>query len=100
EDNPADAELTVRALRKYNLANSLEVVTDGEQALDFLFSTGPYAQREVANGPRLILLDLKLPKVDGIEALRRLKRDPRTQSIPVVVLTSSRAQRDVVESYQ
>lgn len=100
EDNPADAELTVRALKTHNLANHLEIVRDGAEALDFIFATGAHADRHVQNTPKVILLDLKLPKVDGIEVLRRIKADERTRAIPVVVLTSSREERDVVESYQ
>ncbi|MCZ7542862.1 MAG: response regulator [Anaerolineae bacterium] len=99
EDNPDDVELTLHALRKHNLANRIEVVRDGAEALEFLFATGAYAGRNVENGPRVILLDLKLPKVDGLEVLRRVKADPRTRRIPVVMLTSSREERDIVESY-
>lgn len=100
EDNPTDAELCIRALKKSNLANKLVWVKDGAEALDFLFATGAYSGRQVANGPKVILLDLRLPKVDGMEVLRRVKNDERTRSIPVVVLTSSREDRDIVESYQ
>lgn len=100
EDNPNDVELTLRVLRQHNLANHIEVVRDGAEALDFIFCTGAYAQRNIENGPKLVLLDLKLPKVDGLEVLRRIKTDPRTQMTPVVVLTSSREERDLVESYQ
>lgn len=100
EDNPTDAELTVRALKKSNLANNLVWVKDGAEALDFIFATGAYSERKVANGPKVILLDLRLPKVDGMEVLRRIKNDERTRTIPVVVLTSSKEDRDVVESYQ
>jgi CheY-like chemotaxis protein len=100
EDNPADAELTVRALRKQNLANRLHVVHDGAEALEFVFATGAYAARRIEQAPRVVLLDLKLPKVDGLEVLRRMKADPRTRRIPVVVMTSSREERDVVESYE
>ncbi|GAB4440118.1 MAG: response regulator [Anaerolineae bacterium] len=99
EDNPDDVELTLHALRKHNLANRIEVVRDGAEALEFVFATGAYAGRNVENGPRVILLDLKLPKVDGLEVLRRVKADPRTRRIPVVMLTSSREERDIVESY-
>lgn len=100
EDNPNDLELTQRALRKANLANNIHVARDGAEALDFLFCEGPYANRQIEDGPKVILLDLKLPKVDGLEVLRRIKTDDRTKSIPVVVLTSSKEQKDVVESYQ
>ncbi len=100
EDNPTDAELCIRALKKSNLANKLVWVKDGAEALDFLFATGAYSGRQVASGPKVILLDLRLPKVDGMEVLRRVKNDERTRTIPVVVLTSSREDRDIVESYQ
>lgn len=100
EDDPEDLELTLRALRKFNLANRVQVARDGEEALDFIFCTGPHAARRMGDGPSVILLDLKLPKIDGLEVLRRVKSDPRTKVIPVVVLTSSKEQRDVIESYQ
>jgi len=100
EDNPTDAELAMRALKKSNLANKLVWVKDGAEALDFIFATGAYAQRSVMNGPKVILLDLRLPKVDGMEVLRRVKEDARTKAIPVVVLTSSKEDRDVAESYE
>ncbi len=99
EDNPNDVELALHALKKNNIANRIEVVRDGAEALEFLFATGAYADRQNAENPRVILLDLKLPKVDGLEVLRQIKADPRTRAIPVVVLTSSREDRDVVESY-
>jgi len=99
EDNPTDAELTMRALRKGNLANHITWVKDGAEALEFIFRSGAYAGRPDQN-PRLILLDLKLPKVDGIEVLKRLKADDRTRAIPVVMVTSSAEGRDVAESYQ
>jgi two-component system, response regulator len=99
EDNPDDVDLTLHAFRKHNLANRIQVARDGAEALEFIFCTGAYAQRRLDNGPRLILLDLKLPRVDGFEVLRRLKADPRTRMIPVVVLTTSGEDRDVVESY-
>ncbi len=99
EDNRADAELTVRALKTHDLASHLAIVRDGAEALDFIFATGAYAGRRVRDTPKLMLLDLKLPKVDGIEVLRRVKGDERTRAIPVVVLTSSREERDVVETY-
>jgi two-component system response regulator len=100
EDNPDDVELTIHALKKHNLANHIEIVRDGAEALDFLLCTGPYAGRNSDDGPRVVLLDLKLPKVSGLEVLRRIKADPRTQAIPVVVVTSSREDRDIVESYE
>ncbi|HEX4987083.1 MAG TPA: response regulator [Burkholderiales bacterium] len=99
EDNPTDAELAMRALRKKNMANSLVWVKDGVEALDFIFCKGQYAGRP-SSRPKLILLDLKLPKVDGIEVLRTLKSDPATRTLPVVMLTSSHEERDIVESYQ
>ena len=100
EDNSQDLELTLRALSKSNVANRLEVARDGAEALEFVFCEGRHAGRKTGDGPKLILLDLKLPKIDGLEVLRRIKGDPRTRIIPVVVLTSSKEQRDVVESYQ
>ena len=100
EDNPNDAELALRALKKNNLANNVVVVGDGEEALDFVFARGQYAHRKIENGPRVILLDLKLPKVDGLEVLRLIKFDPRTRAIPVIVLTSSKEEKDIVESYK
>src|SRR6266705_2357381 len=99
EDNPNDVELTLRALQKHNLANKVFVVKDGAEALDFMFAAGAYSQRKIENRPKVVLLDLKLPKVDGIEVLRRLKKDGRTQNIPVVMLTSSQEERDVVVTY-
>jgi len=99
EDNPTDAELTMRALRKKNLANNLVWVKDGVEALDFIFCKGQYENRPNLT-PRLILLDLKLPKVDGIEVLRAIKADAKTRTVPVVMLTSSHEERDIVESYQ
>jgi CheY-like chemotaxis protein len=100
EDNPNDLELAIHALRKHNLANHIEVVRDGVEALEFIFASGRYSYRNVQNGPKMILLDLKLPKVDGLEVLRQVKADARTKHIPIVVLTSSREERDIVESYQ
>jgi CheY-like chemotaxis protein len=100
EDNPNDVELAVHALRKQHLANRIQVASDGAEALEFIFCTGPYADRRIEDGPKVIMLDLKLPKVDGLEVLRQIKADPRTRHIPVVVLTSSHEERDVVESYQ
>jgi len=100
EDNPNDAELAMRALRKHNLANRVMHVADGAEALDYLFARGPFVGRDVGERPRLILLDLKLPKVDGLEVLRAVKSDPRTALTPVVVLTSSKEDRDLVETYK
>lgn len=100
EDNPHDLELTMRALKKGNLANSITAVRDGAEALDFIFARGKYAERNVSNGPRVIFLDLKLPKVDGIEVLRAVKADERTQKIPIVIITSSAEERDRIESYK
>ena len=100
EDNPNDVEMTLYAFEQYRLSNRIHVARDGAEALDFIFGAGAYAGRNVEEVPRVILLDLKLPKVDGIEVLRRLKGDRRTRAIPVVVMTSSREERDVVESYR
>jgi CheY-like chemotaxis protein len=100
EDNPDDVELTVHALRREKLANEITVVRDGEEALDFIFCRGPYANRSFQNPPRLILLDLKLPKIEGLDVLRAIKGDSRTHAIPVVIMTSSREERDLVESYK
>jgi CheY-like chemotaxis protein len=100
EDNPNDLELALHAFRRNNLANRVQVVRDGAEALEFLFCTGAYANRDARQAPKVILLDLKLPKIDGLEVLRRLRSDERTHLIPVVVLTSSREGRDVADSYQ
>ena len=100
EDNPADVELTLRGLRSNHLGNRIELARDGEEALDFLFCRGPHSGRSFDHPPRLVLLDLKLPKVDGLEVLAQVKSDPRTRAIPVVVLTSSREEKDLVESYR
>ncbi len=101
EDNETDAELTIRALKKNNLANKLVWAKDGAEALDFIFGKGKYSERDMEKGlPRLILLDLRMPKVDGLEVLQTLKADERTKMIPVVVLTSSKEDRDIVESYE
>jgi CheY-like chemotaxis protein len=99
EDNPNDVELTLHALKKNHIANRIHVVRDGAEALDFLFASGAYADRQVEEAPKVILLDLKLPKVDGLEVLKQVKGDGRTRSIPVVVLTSSREERDLMQSY-
>jgi len=100
EDNPSDAELTIRALKKNNLANKVHHVKDGDEALDFIFARGNYANRKIENAPKVILLDLKMPKVNGIEVLRALKEDARTKKIPIVVLTSSKEDPDIQECYQ
>ncbi len=100
EDNPDDEILTLRALRKNNVLNQIVVAHDGVEALDYLFATGAYAGRDTSVMPQVILLDLKLPKVDGLELLRRLRADDSTRLIPVVVLTSSDEERDLVESYK
>jgi CheY-like chemotaxis protein len=99
EDNETDAELTIRALKRKNLANNLVWVKDGEEALEFIFASGRYSRREVQDLPKLVLLDLRMPKVDGMEVLRKIKADPRTNKIPIVVLTSSKEDEDIVESY-
>ena len=100
EDSPYDAELTIRELKRHHLANKLVHLKDGAEALDFIFGTGAYASRDTSQHPKVVLLDLKLPKVDGLEVLRAMKTDSRTRKIPVVVMTSSQEQRDVVDSYQ
>src|SRR4030043_2069968 len=99
EDNPNDAELAIRALKEYNFANKLMWLKDGVEALDFIFAQGQYADRSVEEVPKVILLDLKLPMVDGLEVLEKIKSDTRTKSIPVVVLTSSSEERDIITSY-
>jgi len=99
EDSPEDVEITLRAFQKFDLANKVHVVRDGEEALECLFSTGRYNGLVACSNTRLILLDLKLPKVDGNEVLQRCKSDPRTKNIPVVVLTSSREERDLIDTY-
>jgi two-component system response regulator len=100
EDNPGDAELIIRALRKVNLANHLVHVKDGEEALDFIFATGSFSGREKKNVPRVILLDIKMPKVDGIEVLRQIKANSETKRIPVVIMTSSKEEQDIIRSYE
>jgi CheY-like chemotaxis protein len=100
EDNPDDVELTLRALKKGRIMNEIVVVRDGVEALDYLFGTGIYADRDTSLIPAVILLDLKLPKIDGLEVLRRVRADEQTRLLPVVILTSSKEQQDVVNSYQ
>jgi two-component system response regulator len=100
EDNDDDAELALRALRKSQLANSIHRVRDGEEALDFLFCRGEYSGRHFDNAPNLVLLDLKLPKIDGLQVLAQIKADLRTKAIPVVMLTSSKEERDMIAGYQ
>lgn len=99
EDNPNDREMTLRALKRSNVANNVVTAGDGEEALDFLFARGQYSGRKVDDAPRVVFLDLKLPKVDGIEVLRMMRNDPRTRTIPVVIITSSAEERDRVASY-
>jgi CheY-like chemotaxis protein len=100
EDDPEDLELTMRALSDEHVCNRIQVARDGEEALDFLFCRGAHSERDPNNHPKLILLDLKLPKVDGLEVLEQIKRDPRTRAVPVVILTSSRQEQDLVQGYQ
>lgn len=100
EDNPHEAELTIRSLKKHNLANKLVHINDGADALDFIFSKGDYANRENSKNPKLIILDLKLPKVGGLEILRQIKADELTKMIPVVILTSSQEDKDIIESHK
>ena len=100
EDNPDDADLTLRALRKNNISNKVDVVTDGEKALDYLFGTGEYKDRDMSTQPAVILLDLKLPKIDGLEVLQRMRADERTKLVPVVILTSSKEEQDVINGYK
>ena len=99
EDNPNDVELTLRALKKANISNQIHVVRDGEEATEFIFCEGKFANRRIEDMPSVILLDLKLPKIDGLDILKRVKSDPRTKSIPVICRTSSREQKDILESY-
>ena len=100
EDSPEDVEMTLRAFKKQNLVNKVHVVEDGEQALDYIFAKGKYEDRDFNNKPKVILLDLKLPKVDGMEVLRTIRGDDRTKFIPVVILTSSQEDKDIMESYK
>ncbi len=99
EDNPQDADLTLRALRKHNLANRLNVVEDGAEALNFIYCRGKYEGRDIYAQPKVIFLDLKLPKINGLEVLRELKGDERTRSIPIVIVTSSREDPDIKQAY-
>jgi two-component system response regulator len=99
EDNPDDEKLTLRAFKQKNVMNTVVVARDGQEAVDYLFGTGPHAGRNVADTPSVILLDLKLPKVDGLEVLKRVRADSRTRRVPVVVLTSSKEEQDLVSSY-
>jgi len=99
EDNPNDAELTIRALRKRNIANPLHVVEDGAEALDFIFCRGAYAGRDCSKPPKVILLDLKLPKLDGLDVLKAIKADEQTRAVPVVVVTSSQEDPDIKKAY-
>ena len=99
EDNPNDVELTIRALKKASIANTIVVARDGVEALDYLLLRGTWANRPAATAPQVVLLDLKLPKVDGLEVLRALRQDPRTRLLPVVVLTSSQEEQDLISSY-
>jgi two-component system response regulator len=100
EDNPDDEALTLRALRKNNILNAVVVARDGAEALDYLFGTGAYAGRDLTEQPQIILLDLKLPKVDGLEVLRRVRADERTHLLPVAILTTSNEDRDIISSYE
>ena len=100
EDNPDDEALTLRALRKNNILNEVVVARDGVEALDYMFGTGPYAGRDIRNQPQIILLDLKLPRIDGLEVLRRLRADPRTALQPIAILTTSNEDRDITTSYR
>ncbi len=100
EDNPDDVELTLRAFEQYNIKNEITVVRDGAEALDYLFVTGAYAERDKSTMPAVILLDLKLPKIDGLEVLRRIRADERTKLLPVVILTSSKEEQDIINGYK
>ena len=100
EDNPDDVELTLRALKQYHVKNQINVVRDGAEALDYLFTTGAYADRDTTTMPAVVILDLKLPKVDGLEVLQRMRGDKRTKLVPVVVLTSSKEEQDMINSYK
>jgi CheY-like chemotaxis protein len=99
DDSPEDVELTMRELRRHKLANAIQVAEDGAEALDFLFCRGPHKDRTFSHPPKLVLLDLKLPKVDGLEVLKAIRADERTKAIPVVILTSSKEQKDLIKGY-
>lgn len=99
EDNPDDEALTIRALKKHNIANEIVVARDGEEALDFIYTRGRFAERDPDNPPQVILLDLKLPKIEGLEVLRHIRNNPGTRRVPVVVLTSSNEEKDIISSY-
>ena len=99
EDNPDDADLTMRALKKNNIRNNVVVARDGVEALDYIFCTGTFAKRDPLDSPAIILLDLKLPKIDGLEVLRRIRSEPRTKMYPVVILTSSKEEQDLINGY-
>ena len=100
EDNPQDATMTLRALKKHNVSNNIVLTHDGAEALEYLYGTGTYAGRDPSDLPNVVLLDLKLPKVDGMQVLKRIRSEPVTKTLPVVILTSSDEQRDLVESYE
>lgn len=100
EDNPDDEALTLRAMKKNNIINDIIVARDGAEALDYLFGAGKYAGRDISDGPQVILLDLNLPKIGGLEVLKRIRSDERTSLFPVVILTSSKEEKDLVESYK
>lgn len=100
EDNPDDVELTLRALKQYNVKNQIAVVRDGAEALDYLFATGAYSDRDTTAMPAVVILDLKLPKVDGLEVLQRMRADDRTKLVPVVILTSSKEEQDMINGYK
>ncbi len=100
EDNPSDVELTLRALRKHKLANKVHVAKDGAEALEYIFANGTYSDRKIEDRPKVIFLDLKLPKVSGLEVLKKIRDDERTKTIPVVILTSSKEEKDIIESYK
>jgi CheY-like chemotaxis protein len=100
EDNPDDAVLTIRALKKHNLANNLVHLSDGQEALDFIFGKDKFSEREIEDQPKIIMLDLKMPKIDGLQVLRAIREDERTKSIPVVIMTSSKEDKDIEECYK